>query len=272
MPGEPRNLGSLSRIYGPETWQVYEALDRSLEPRSGDTLHEIAGGYLRPGSTILDAGCRDAAHLIRLVSAHDAAGVGVDAVEIHVERARAAVESAGLGDRIELVLGLLQELPYPDDHFDFVWCRDVLEQVDALDGALEEIGRVLRSDGRLLVYTVFATQRLEPGELAMLTRHLGNVPENLDEATVEAAFARTGWTIERKEKIGSEWREHAEERTQPASRALLRLSRLRRREDPFVESYGRDIYDHVEANLHWEAYLLLGKLEPVVYVLSRDSG
>ena len=34
MPGEPRNLGSLSRIYGPETWQVYEALDRSLDQTS----------------------------------------------------------------------------------------------------------------------------------------------------------------------------------------------------------------------------------------------
>jgi hypothetical protein len=30
---------------------------------------------------------------------------------------------------------------------------------------------------------------------------------------------------------------------------------------------GQEIYDHVEANLHYEVFLLLGKLEPVIHVL-----
>ena len=67
--------------------------------------------------------------------------------------------------------------------------------------------------------------------------------------------------------IGTEWREFAEERTQPVSRALLRLGRLRRQRNDIVREHGQDIYEHIEANLHWEVFQFLGKLEPLVYIL-----
>lgn len=102
----------------------------------------------------------------------------------------------------------------------------------------------------------------------MLHRHLGNVPENLDRRHVESAFERAGLRIGRTVEIGTEWREHAEERTQPVSRELLRLARLRRQRVAVVADHGQDVYDHVEANLHWELFQLLGKLEPVVFVFS----
>jgi hypothetical protein len=102
----------------------------------------------------------------------------------------------------------------------------------------------------------------------MLHRHLGNVPENLYRGHVETAFARAGLRIGRTVEIGTEWREHAEERAQPVSQALLRLARLRRQHDAVVADHGQDVYDHVEANLHWEVFQLLGKLEPVVFVLA----
>jgi hypothetical protein len=55
--------------------------------------------------------------------------------------------------------------------------------------------------------------------------------------------------------------------TQPVSRALLRLARLRRQREDIVAHHGQDIYDQVEANLHWELFQFLGKLEPLVHVL-----
>ena len=140
-------------MYSEETWRVYAFLDQSLDPRSMDMLYDVAGEYLRSGSVVLDAGCRDVQHLIRLVEAHDLVGVGVDPVEVHLERAKAAVVAAGLADRIEIFRGVMQELPYPDGHFDFVWCRDVVEGVDELEAGLREVGRVLKPTGRMLVYT-----------------------------------------------------------------------------------------------------------------------
>ncbi len=263
----PTHLEQMSRVYGEEAWSVYDLLDRSLEPRGPDSLHDLAAEYLVPGAVILDAGCRDAAHLIRLVRAHDATGVGVDPVEIHVARARTAVAAADLGARVEIVHGVMEALPYPDGHFDFVWCRDVVEQLDLLVPALEGAARVLKQDGHMLVYTVFVTDLLTPQELELLERHMGNVSSNLVERNVEEAFDSAGLTIERKEAIGTEFNEYTEERTQRASRTLLRIARLRRLRRSLIESHGEDIYNHVEANLHWEVFQFLGKLSPAVYVL-----
>jgi ubiquinone/menaquinone biosynthesis C-methylase UbiE len=266
---EPRNREQLSRVYSEETWRVYDALDQSLAPHGPSSLYDRAGSYLQAGSKILDAGCRDALHLIELVQRTGATGVGIDPVELHIDRAKAAVEAAELEDRIQVFVGVLQELPFPDGHFDFVWCRDVVSQVDDLDAALRETTRVLSPDGRMLVFTLFWTDGLSAQEAELLKRHLGNVPENLVEENVEVAFAQAGLAIETKEVIGTEWREYAEERTKPASLALLRLSRLRRQREELVARFGEDICDSVEANLHWETFQFLGKLLPTVYVLRR---
>jgi SAM-dependent methyltransferase len=257
----------MSRVYSEETWSVYDLLDRSLEPRGPDLLHDLAAEYLVPGAVILDAGCRDAADLIRLVRTHEATGVGVDPVEIHIARAHAAVAAVGLNARVEIVLGVMEALPHADGQFDFVWCRDVVEQLDPLVPALKGAARVLKQDGHMLVYTVFVTDLLAPQEFEMLERRMGNASSNLVERNVEEAFDRAGLAIERKDAVGTEYKEYTEERTQPPSRTLLRIARLRRLRRSLIQSHGEDIYNHVEANLHWEVFQFLGKLQPTVYML-----
>ncbi len=263
-----RHLQAVSRVYGPETWELYDLLDESLSPRGPETMLEWTADVLLPQSRILDVGCRDASFLIQLVRQSGASGVGLDPVERLVEQARGAVEEAGLSDRIEIVRGVMQDLPYPDGDFDVVWCRDVLEIVDPLEPALAEAARVLRPGGHMLVYTVFAADRLEAEDVALLAQSLAIVPANLAEKTVERAFAGAGLKVVRMEVIGTEWREHVEEQSQPASRDLLRLARLRRQRAHIVERFGQDIYDHVEANLHWLVYQFLGKLQPTLYELA----
>lgn len=263
------HAANLARVYGGETWSVYDELDRSLDPRGPHWLHARAGEHLGAGAVILDMGCRDGADLIELARAHEVAGVGLEPVAVHVERARAAVTAAGLDQRIRIVHGAMEECDYPAGHFDFVWCRDVLEQVQPLAAALRRAARVLKPGGRMLVFTVVATGLLEPAEAAMLGRHLGNVPANLDESTLLGAFGAARLAVQDRDVIGTEWREYAEERHQPVSRALLRLARLRRQRERIVAGHGEDIYRHIEANLHWEVFQFLGKLEPVVYLLRR---
>jgi ubiquinone/menaquinone biosynthesis C-methylase UbiE len=263
------NLEGLARSYSEATWRVYALLDQSLDPRGPESLHELAGTYLTPTSRILDAGCRDAKHLIRLVRAYGGTGVGVDPVEIHIERAREQIEQAELTATITVFTGVMQELPYPDGHFDFIWCRDVLEQVADLPAGLRECARVLGADGRMLVYTVFASDLLSDREAESFARTLADVPANLVERTVENGFRDAGLVVERKEIVGSEWREHEEERSQPVSHALLQLSRLRRQREKVIEQAGLEIYEHVEAHLHWLVFIFLGKLVPTIYVLHR---
>jgi hypothetical protein len=58
------------------------------------------------GRRVLDLGCGDAAFLIDLCRRYpDATGVGIDVDAISVDRARAAVHGAGLGDRIRILQG-----------------------------------------------------------------------------------------------------------------------------------------------------------------------
>jgi 2-polyprenyl-3-methyl-5-hydroxy-6-metoxy-1,4-benzoquinol methylase len=262
----------LGRVYGPVTWDLYDQLDRSLEPRGPEWLVERAAEWLVPGAVVLDAGCRDGAQLIRLVGERDVTGYGIDPVELHVQQAREAIEAAGLGERISVERLGMEELAGSERRFDLIWCREVVPQVADLPGALAGVASVLKSGGRMVVFTQTATELLTSGEAEMMIRHLGNVIANLDEAALEGAFADAGLVIVEKDVIGTEWREYAEERTQPVSRALLRLARLRRTREVVVAEHGEDVYQHVEANLHWEVYQFLGKLRPTVYVLKRGDG
>ncbi len=52
-----------------------------------------------------------------------------------------------LGKVLEIQLETLA-LPYPDAHFDFVYCNMVFEHVENIDRALSEIARVLKPDGQ----------------------------------------------------------------------------------------------------------------------------
>jgi SAM-dependent methyltransferase len=74
---------------------------------------------------VLDVGC-DRAHLKRLVEGLDYVGIDV-------------------GGTPDLVVNLERErLPFPDRHFDFVLCSDVLEHLDNLHQTFGELVRVAR--------------------------------------------------------------------------------------------------------------------------------
>lgn len=263
----PENLDLLTTVYGPATWDVYDKLDQSLSPSGPDELFEIAGALLSPGVAVLDAGCRDAAHLVELVRRFGVTGIGVEPVPIHIERARAAVEAASLSNQITIHETVIQSMPIPDDSIDLIWCRDVFEQVDDVDGALAHLARVMKPGTPMVLFTTVVTDALTDDDRAILSGHMGNIDENLERSWLEQRFVSAGFEIEAVRSVGTEWREYAEERTQPVSTALLRLARLRRRSDDITSDHGDVIFKHLEANLHWELFQFLGKLEPLIYTL-----
>jgi SAM-dependent methyltransferase len=266
MENSPQ-INRMEFVYGDDDAQLRALLEESLAPRPPDSLLDLALPLLTPDSRLLDVGCRDARHLIPLVMRSGCTGVGIDPVKRNIRRARAAVTAAELDQRIEIRHGVMEKTGERDSSVDVVWCRDVLEVIPDLQAGLSEIARVLKPGGSAVIYTVFATPRLQPREAAAVNQPLGTVPRNLERAWVEQAFNQAGFRIERLEEIGTEFREYEEERTQPVSDSLLRLARLRRRREEVIGRFGRDKYDLWEASLHWLAYLLMGKVEPVAYVL-----
>jgi SAM-dependent methyltransferase len=110
-------------------------------------LHRLLRERLAPrvrGGRALDAGCGtgfQAAHLAAL--GYAVHGVDVSAGLLAVARERGAAA---------LVRATVEALPYADASFDAVaCCGSTLSFVDAPARALEEIGRVLRPGGRLLL-------------------------------------------------------------------------------------------------------------------------
>lgn len=268
MPADQRaHLDHLDRIYSDRHYGLYAELERSSNPIGPQSLHELAATLLTPDSRILDAGCRDAAHLVHLVRNNECQGVGVDPLRWHVERAGAAVTGNGLGSRVRVEQGVIEHLPHPPGSFDLIWCRDVLTLVPDLDAAAAEFARVLTPEGHAIIYLNVATDLMEPGEAERINGPLGNVAESMSRERVEGAFARAGLAVAEAREVGTEWREYEEETTRPVSDELLKLARLRRRRAQIVAGYGQETYDTAEASLHWLPYQLLGKLNPLIYVL-----
>ena len=262
-------LTHLAGVYSERNYPLYDELALSLGPAGPRSLHELAGQFLTPESRVLDAGCRDAQHLLLLARLHGCSGVGIDPLRSHVEAGVRNVAAAGLGARVSVVRGVVERLPHCDASFDLVWCRDVLSVLEDVGAAMAEFARVLTPRGHGVIYTNFATELIEAGEATRINLALGNVSASMDQANVEAAIARAGLAIQERREVGTEWREFEEESTRPVSDDLLKLARLRRRREDFVAKFGPEAVDVAEASLHWLAYQLLGKLKPVIYVLRR---
>jgi len=96
-----------------------------------------------PNPRILDVGCGTGANLKMLADYGKAEGVDISQQAVDFCRER------GLGS---VKLGAAENLPYENDSFDLVTSLDVVEHLDDDVAGLREMRRVLRPDGRLLLF------------------------------------------------------------------------------------------------------------------------
>jgi SAM-dependent methyltransferase len=98
------------------------------------------------GKRVLDAGCGTGYGLAMLLAEGPESVTGVDLSE-------EAMADAGrlLGEQAELVRADVRDLPFDDDTFDLVVCFEVIEHVERQRDALDELKRVLRPSGVLLI-------------------------------------------------------------------------------------------------------------------------
>jgi SAM-dependent methyltransferase len=210
-------------------------------------------------------------HAIELVRRIGCRAVAVDPLRLHVEKARRRVAEANLEDRIEIVEAALESLPFDDESFDHIWCRDMLNHVK-LDSGLAECRRVLRRGGSMLVYQTFATSACEPDEAKRLFAASASRAENMSTEFFESSARAAGFHIVRTERLFSEWRERwLEDGEWDVAADLLALSRLHRREDVLVERHGRAAVEAIRGSLVWGIYQILGKTCPTIYVLERRA-
>jgi SAM-dependent methyltransferase len=106
-------------------------------------VERICATSNNPNPSILDVGCGTGANLKMLAAYGQAEGVDISpqAVEFCRERGLDSVR-----------LGAIEHLPYESNSFDLVTALDVVEHLDDDVAGLREMRRVLRPDGRLLVF------------------------------------------------------------------------------------------------------------------------
>lgn len=139
----------------------------------------------------LDVGCGPGG--IALLLARQAPGLsitGIDAAPRMIAEARAAARAAGLESRVRFLVGDSKRLGLASGAFDLVISNSVLHHLSAPLPALNEIARVARADGALLVRDLRRPHRfLLPAHVAWHGRAYSGTMRRLFEASVRAAYS-----------------------------------------------------------------------------------
>jgi len=139
-----------STIWGGEDIHVgiYEKT-RDIREASRTTVERMAEllGDL-PSRHILDIGSGYGGGARKLVADFGARHVTcLNISEVENERNRAFTEKAGLSDRIDVVDGSFDDLPFGDASFDTVWSQDAILHAPDRKAVLDEVARVLKPGG-----------------------------------------------------------------------------------------------------------------------------
>jgi 2-polyprenyl-3-methyl-5-hydroxy-6-metoxy-1,4-benzoquinol methylase len=251
---------------------VYEKLDQSLNPRPPEMLYGFVEKLnLAADSTALDVGCGKGNHTCELARQFNFQVKGIDPVDGNLEIARGAAMGQDLAELVTFTKGSMESIPFEDATFDLVWCRDMLVHVQDLRQGFSECARVLKPNGYMVVFTTYATERMESKEAARLYDALGMVSENLSPSYVGNCFKDSGLQLLSREVIGSELMQYYEERDGRCTRELMRLARMITAREKFVAEFGEANYQVTSALYHWVIYQLIGKLSSVIYTLRKPA-
>jgi len=113
---------------------------------------------LRPGETLLDAGCGEGRHCFGALE-RGARVVGLDLDYASLRPAVGGLRTRGrqLGSFGDMIQGDTFHLPFRDETFDKVICSEVMEHVHDYVGAARELARVTKRGGRIAVTIPTAT-------------------------------------------------------------------------------------------------------------------
>lgn len=143
-----QSIGHLfNRIAG-----TYDRLNHLLSLNTDRRWRRRAVRRLTPCDNALDVASGTADLAIEMVRQDKARHVtGIDISEEMLRIGDEKVRKADLASRITLQQGSALALPYPDGHFNAVTCAYGIRNFSDLNLGLQEMQRVLRTDGQLLI-------------------------------------------------------------------------------------------------------------------------
>ena len=133
-----------------------------MEPVYKDVIRAME---FPPGSRGLDVGCGIGLQAILLTDAVGPEGhvTGVDITPEFLAHAKKKAEMAGLSDMVSFKLGDMNELPFDDNTFDWLWSANCVGYParEPLP-LLKELTRVVKPGGEIAIL-IYASQMLLPG-------------------------------------------------------------------------------------------------------------
>jgi ubiquinone/menaquinone biosynthesis C-methylase UbiE len=144
---------------------VIQNLEQANPLREPTLRSIIAALNLTPGSYGLDIGCGIGLQTLLLAEAINPGGrvTGLDISAELLTYAQNRIKVSLLSEQISFKEGNWQNLPFPDNTFDWVWSADCVGYPSSdLPAALNEIIRVLRPGGRVAILA-WTSQQILPG-------------------------------------------------------------------------------------------------------------
>lgn len=123
--------------------------------RGRESTRELARlAKLQPDMRVLDIGCGIGGPARTLAAEFDCNVVGIDLSQDYCQTAAMLTERTGLGNSVSFGRGDGIALPFADESFDVVMTQHVTMNIPAKRNLFKEIYRVLRQEGRYVLFEV----------------------------------------------------------------------------------------------------------------------
>lgn len=130
-------------------------LDAHFEAYRADYEYMIRAVQLQPQWTVLDAGSGSGSYLpyIANIIGENGTIYALDHATENIEQISQRIQQDGFSCSVDVRLGSITELPYPDNSVDAVWCANVVQYLNEaqFEQAILEFRRVVRPGGLVAI-------------------------------------------------------------------------------------------------------------------------
>ncbi len=148
--GEDIHIG----LYQSDTEPIRDASRRTVA-----RMTEKLAANLQPGAKVLDIGAGYGGSARYMAKEKGLHCTCLNLSVVQNDRNRVMNKEQGLDDKVDVVDGSFEELPFADDSFDAVWSQDAILHSGNRKLVFEEVDRVLKSGGHI----IFTDPMQKPG-------------------------------------------------------------------------------------------------------------
>ncbi|MFA6566809.1 MAG: methyltransferase domain-containing protein [Victivallales bacterium] len=206
------NLDDVQKVYdgpGGKLWEL--VMGEQIHVGGWKSSNQLAGrAGIKKGMKVIDLCSALGAGLRFLVVNYDVTGFGLDGTRHMVDEARKRVEADGLSGKIDMKLGDVTDIPWPDETFDVVWGEDAWCYVVDKNKLIKEALRVLRPGGKIAFTDwIEAAGGLADEEAERINAFM-KFPYMESRKGYEAILKEAGFEIEISEDLTADFADHIE--------------------------------------------------------------